>query len=173
MSLGSLASDLRGADIMKRLLFFVAFMAISSIGLCSGSRGETGIALTLEDADRLAQLPLKCMQREFPNKPGETLALPADIGSPQNLHPAFYGCFDWHSSVHGHWMLVSLNPSKREPYGLQSVQARLNERLFLISGPSTTYCERIGCLGCIEKCNAGAGNHDVKPSKNDGLRLGC
>ena len=48
------------------------------------------------------------MQREFPNKPGETLAVPADIGSPQNLHPAFYGCFDWHSSVHGHWMLVKL-----------------------------------------------------------------
>jgi hypothetical protein len=93
---------------MKKLFFFLAVSAICSIGLCSGSRGETGIALTREDADRLAQLPLKCLQREFPNKPGETLALPADIGSPRSLHPAFYGCFDWHSSVHGHWMLVKL-----------------------------------------------------------------
>ena len=66
------------------------------------------VMLTVLEADRLAQLPLKCMQREFPNKPGETLAAAADIGSPQNLHPAFYGCFDWHSSVHGHWMLVKL-----------------------------------------------------------------
>ena len=70
--------------------------------------GESGIVLTLEAAGRLAQLPLKCMQQEFPNKPGETLAAPADIGSPRGMHPAFYGCFDWHSSVHGHWMLVKL-----------------------------------------------------------------
>ncbi len=93
---------------MKRFLFSAAFAAFFSIGLCGGARGEGGIALTLEDADRLAQLPLKCLQREFPNKPGETLALMTDMGLPQTLHPAFYGCFDWHSSVHGHWMLVKL-----------------------------------------------------------------
>ena len=69
---------------------------------------KPGIVLTQEAAERLAQLPLKCMQQEFPNKPGETLAAPADIGSPRGMHPAFYGCFDWHSSVHGHWMLVKL-----------------------------------------------------------------
>jgi hypothetical protein len=73
-----------------------------------GALEKTRILLSIQEADRLAQLPLKCMQKEFPNKPGETLAAAADIGSPRGLHPAFYGCFDWHSSVHGHWMLVKL-----------------------------------------------------------------
>jgi len=67
-----------------------------------------GLRLTPEQAGRLARLPLACLGQEFPNKPGETLAAPADIGSPRGLHPAFYGCFDWHSAVHGHWMLVRL-----------------------------------------------------------------
>ncbi len=76
--------------------------------LLSCSLALAGQGLTRGQAERLAQLPLRCLQREFPNKPGETLAAPADIGSPRGLHPAFYGCFDWHSSVHGHWLLVRL-----------------------------------------------------------------
>jgi hypothetical protein len=64
--------------------------------------------LTLQGASHFAALPLKCMQREFPYKtgiafPDSTLAV-----KPKYYHPAFYGCFDWHSSVHGHWMLVRL-----------------------------------------------------------------
>jgi hypothetical protein len=31
-----------------------------------------------------------------------------DVQNPRAIHPAFYGCYDWHSSVHGHWMLVRL-----------------------------------------------------------------
>jgi hypothetical protein len=106
---------------MKRNLLIFAVQAVLLIGISPGLAGKAAkllagngpaaqpeIALNLEEADRLAQLPLKCMQREFPNKPGETLAAAADIGSPLNLHPAFFGCFDWHSSVHGHWMLVKL-----------------------------------------------------------------
>jgi hypothetical protein len=96
---------------MKRIFAAVLFSAVVFAGLClhaASRNGDAGIVLSGEAADRLAQLPLKCMQREFPNKPGETLAAPADIGSPRGLHPAFYGCFDWHSAVHGHWMLVKL-----------------------------------------------------------------
>lgn len=114
---------------MKQLFYFVALFAVLSIGLCSGLRGETGTALTLEDADRLARLPLKCLQREFPNKPGETLALPADIGSPRSLHPAFYGCFDWHSSVHGHWMLVKLLKTFPGLKDRDLIRAKLAENL--------------------------------------------
>lgn len=62
----------------------------------------------LEEANRLAQLPLDCIGVEYPNKLNQTLGSSADLGGPQELHPAFYGCFDWHSSVHGHWALVSL-----------------------------------------------------------------
>ncbi len=64
--------------------------------------------LTREEATRLASLPLKCIQKAFPNKLSQTLADPSELKSPEELHPAFYGCFDWHSAVHGHWMLVTL-----------------------------------------------------------------
>lgn len=64
--------------------------------------------LTLKEADRLADLPLACIQHEYPNKLGQTLGSREDLGEPSTLHPAFYGCFDWHSAVHGHWSLVAL-----------------------------------------------------------------
>lgn len=64
--------------------------------------------LTLEQANHLASLPLKCLQQEYPNKLGQMLLDSTEIQSPKQLHPAFYGCFDWHSSVHGHWSLVFL-----------------------------------------------------------------
>lgn len=64
--------------------------------------------LTLEQANHLASLPIKCLQQEYPNKLGQMLIDSTEIQSPKKLHPAFYGCFDWHSSVHGHWSLVYL-----------------------------------------------------------------
>ncbi len=64
--------------------------------------------LTLQQANQLATLPLKCLQQEYPNKLGQLLWDASEIESPKQLHPAFYGCFDWHSSVHGHWSLVYL-----------------------------------------------------------------
>jgi hypothetical protein len=64
--------------------------------------------LTVEQANHLSALPLKCLQQEYPNKLGQMLIDSSEIQSPKKLHPAFYGCFDWHSSVHGHWSLVFL-----------------------------------------------------------------
>lgn len=64
--------------------------------------------INLEQANRLAQLPVNCIQTEYPNKLNQTIGSDADLQSPKTLHPAFYGCFDWHSAVHGHWSLVSL-----------------------------------------------------------------
>lgn len=64
--------------------------------------------LNLEQANRLAQLPINCIYVEYPNKLNQTIGGADDLQSPKNLHPAFYGCFDWHSAVHGHWSLVSL-----------------------------------------------------------------
>jgi hypothetical protein len=65
-------------------------------------------SLTIEQASRFAGLALRCVQREFPNKPEHVMNEAADVRGPSQLHPAFYGCYDWHSSVHGHWMLVRL-----------------------------------------------------------------
>lgn len=64
--------------------------------------------LSLSQANHLASLPLKCLQQEYPNKLQQLLIDSSEIKSPKVLHPAFYGCFDWHSSVHGHWSLVYL-----------------------------------------------------------------
>lgn len=64
--------------------------------------------LSTEQANHLASLPVKCLQQEFPNKLNQLLLDSTEILSPKQLHPAFYGCFDWHSSVHGHWSLIYL-----------------------------------------------------------------
>lgn len=64
--------------------------------------------LTIEQASKLAKLPLACLTREYPNKIDHVINTGADVRQPRELHPAFYGCLDWHSAVHGHWMLVRL-----------------------------------------------------------------
>ncbi len=64
--------------------------------------------LNLAEANRLAQLPLHCAEIEYPNKLSQTIDSQEDLQTPKTLHPAFYGCFDWHSAVHGHWSMVSL-----------------------------------------------------------------
>ena len=70
---------------------------------------DGSVQLTMEGAAHLAELPLRCLHQEYPNKTGHSIESAADATlTPRQLHPAFYGCFDWHSSVHGHWMLARL-----------------------------------------------------------------
>lgn len=57
-------------------------------------------------AARFAQLALDCVHKEYPNKIAHFMASDADLKPPRELTPAFYGCYDWHSSVHGHWLLA-------------------------------------------------------------------
>ena len=59
-------------------------------------------------AVRFARLALDCVHKEYPNKIAHSLNSDADVQPPRLLTPAFYGCYDWHSSVHGHWLLVRL-----------------------------------------------------------------
>jgi hypothetical protein len=59
-------------------------------------------------AERFAKLALACVHKEYPNKISHVLNGDADVAPPRKLTPAFYGCYDWHSSVHGHWLLVRL-----------------------------------------------------------------
>jgi hypothetical protein len=68
----------------------------------------TSPGLTQAEASHFAQLALKCVTKEFPNKPDHTINDIPDVRRPRKMHPAFYGCYDWHSTVHGHWMLVRL-----------------------------------------------------------------
>lgn len=64
--------------------------------------------MTRDQASLFAKLALKGIHKEYPNKPADVLNNDQEVKSPRAVHPAFYGCFDWHSSVHGHWMLVRL-----------------------------------------------------------------
>ena len=59
-------------------------------------------------AERFANLALACVHKEYPNKIGHNLNSDKDVAPPRELTPAFYGCYDWHSSVHGHWLLARL-----------------------------------------------------------------
>src|SRR6187431_3241439 len=67
-------------------------------------------SLTLDPdaAGRFADLALACVHQEYPNKIAHVLQSDADVKPPRQLTPAFYGCYDWHSSVHGHWLLARL-----------------------------------------------------------------
>ena len=58
--------------------------------------------------EKLAHLALECVHKEYPNKISHTMQSDIDLKPPRELTPSFYGCFDWHSSVHGHWLLVRL-----------------------------------------------------------------
>lgn len=72
-----------------------------------GIRAQNSTFLNEGMAMKLAELPMKSIHLEFPNKPGHVYNNADEVNlSPAQLHPVFYGCFDWHSSVHGHWMLV-------------------------------------------------------------------
>jgi hypothetical protein len=59
-------------------------------------------------AARFFRLALDCVHKEYPNKIAHSMNSDADLKPPRELTPAFYGCYDWHSSVHGHWLLVRL-----------------------------------------------------------------
>jgi hypothetical protein len=87
---------------------------------------ERGIPdLDLGTAERFAKLALACIDREFPNKPEHVLDSAADAKPPREFHPAFFGCYDWHSSVHGHWMLVRLLKKTPEISSAREIRARL------------------------------------------------
>ena len=64
--------------------------------------------LDVPAAGRFSRLALACVQQEYPNKIAHILNGPEDVKAPRELTPAFYGCYDWHSAVHGHWLLARL-----------------------------------------------------------------
>lgn len=87
-------------------------LAFGVAGCTSSERPSVSLdylpALTQESASNFARITLTCVRKEYPNSPGLVLNAPEDVQAPGTVHPAFYGCYDWHSSVHGHWMLVRL-----------------------------------------------------------------
>lgn len=89
-------------------------MLVSLLVSCNSSQKDEVVDITRfpeftkADAEHLVQLPLHCISQEYPNKLGQVLGSNEDLAEPKELRPSFYGCFDWHSAVHGHWSLVTL-----------------------------------------------------------------
>ncbi len=69
---------------------------------------ENTLVLDERKAEYLYSFAYKCIDQEYPNKPNGVLGDDSYLAPPREIHPAFYGCFDWHSSVHGHWTLVNI-----------------------------------------------------------------
>ncbi len=70
--------------------------------------------LSAEQAKTIFDMPVHCITVEYPNKLGQSIGSDADLKPPRVLRPIFYGCFDWHSSVHGYWSIVKLMKSFKD-----------------------------------------------------------
>jgi len=80
-------------------------------------------------AERFANLALACVHQEYPNKIAHVLQSDADAKPPHELTPAFYGCYDWHSSVHGHWLLARLSRLASDAPFAAKAQAALQKSI--------------------------------------------
>jgi hypothetical protein len=103
-----------GAVIVRRCFETSWFLLVSGLLSAVAMGAEPAVpASTAEPLDeasaaRFAHLALTCLHKEYPNKIAHVMVSEADTLPPHLLTPAFYGCFDWHSDVHGHWLLVRL-----------------------------------------------------------------
>jgi hypothetical protein len=102
-------------------------------------------------AERFANLALQCVHQEYPNKIAHVLQSDADAAPPRELTPAFYGCYDWHSSVHGHWLLARLSrlsqdapfAAKARPALAKSITpANIAQEVAYLNGPGRASFER-------------------------------
>ena len=83
--------------------------------------------LSATELGRFTNLAMDCIPQEYPNKLGQLLADASHLQPPSALHPAFYGCYDWHSSVHGHWMLVKALKEYEDLADRELIMAQLLE----------------------------------------------
>src|SRR5260370_21041539 len=90
---------------MKNLFWALLLLPLRTT---AGAEKNVATKFDVHAAERFARLALACVEKEYPNKISHVLNGDADVAPPRKLTPAFYGCYDWHSSVHGHWLLVRL-----------------------------------------------------------------
>ncbi len=106
-------------------LFLITTLLIFSV---SGNILAQDLMISYEKANALADVPLGCIDKEYPNKLGQVLNDDDDLKNPKSLHPIFYGCFDWHSSVHGHWLLTKFMKDFPATDLSNNIAARWNEK---------------------------------------------
>ena len=101
----------------------------SALDADAADAAEQPQALDITRAEKIFSLPAHCIRTEFPNKMGQVLGSPDDLKRPKELRPIFYGCFDWHSSVHGYWSLVKLMKDFPRLDADGEIRALLNQTL--------------------------------------------
>ena len=117
---------------ISTLFTFAALFFLSACG-DSTDRNASEAIESLPDArpgvveDRFVRLALSCVHKEYPNKISHVLGSDEDARTPRQLTPAFYGCFDWHSSVHGHWLLVRLLKMDPETPFREAIESALSK----------------------------------------------
>jgi hypothetical protein len=96
--------------VMRRWLQIGVLGAVATLGIVQGCDAQPPASNILDEAAaaRFAHLALACLHKEYPGKVSHVMLGDADALPPRRLTPAFYGCYDWHSAVHGHWLLVRL-----------------------------------------------------------------
>ncbi len=105
------------------------------LGKAAGTPGGAQVAdalwpaLTPQRAEALVKLSIECVNKEFPNKPSHIYEAQAQLLSPKEATPAFYGCFDWHSAVHGHWTMATLLRIFPEMAEAATLEQLLNQSL--------------------------------------------
>lgn len=125
---------------MKQLALLLGMLGFGFISACvqhpekensqaTTVESELPSSLSLKEAERLVNLPMACIDIEYPNKLNQVIASEKDLKTPRELHPAFYGCFDWHSAVHGHWSLVRLLRSHPQLKEREQIIAGLKRHL--------------------------------------------
>jgi Protein of unknown function (DUF2891) len=90
------------------VLTILVVVAVLALAGPAAMGSDTTPSFDAKTAERFANLALACVHKEFPNHISHLLNSDADVAAPRTLTPAFYGCYDWHSSVHGHWLLARL-----------------------------------------------------------------
>jgi hypothetical protein len=106
-----------------RIVVGCGLLILTSAGLVAQPRSQPR-ALSAATADQFAKLALACVGKEYPNKIAHVLNSPEDVKAPHELTPAFFGCYDWHSAVHGHWLLAALvRRFPAEPFAADALAA--------------------------------------------------
>jgi hypothetical protein len=96
-------ADMQDQCYSRAMKFLVVALCVS-LPLAGVAADDPSPKFDAAAAERFARLALDCVHKEYPNKVSHVLNSDADVAPPRKLTPAFSGCYDWHSSVHGHWL---------------------------------------------------------------------
>lgn len=131
-------------NILKKVYYLLAFILVTVSCTETKEKEESTLVeektpsatkqfpapvFTIAEANKLIELPLHCVTTEYPNKLGQTIGAATDLQPPRELHPTFYGCFDWHSSVHGYWSMITLLKEFPEMNRADEVRSILKENI--------------------------------------------